>query len=110
MRFGAEMKVWRDGVFKELNQQIATEKQCHGADDGFGRSLTAKVFRPNANCLGNDLQEDRGQHKAGAKCHEVLQEAFAKAVRARLDEHKSAHQVCGCGQQAKEKKSDKSPG
>jgi len=31
-------------------------------------------------------------------------------MRARFDEHKSAHKVCGRGQQAKEKKSDKSPG
>ena len=72
MSFGAEVKMWRDGVFKELNQQIAAEEQCHGADDGFGRSLTAKVFSPNADRLGNDLEEDRGQHKTCAERDQVF--------------------------------------
>src|SRR6185295_17598912 len=105
MGFRSEVKVWSDGVFKELNEQVSGKEQCHGADNCFRRSPAGEIRSPNANRLGQYLEIDRSQHKARAESDQILQKAFAKAVRARLDKQKSADKVCGCGQQAKEEKS-----
>src|SRR6185503_12790452 len=110
MGFRSEVKVWSDGVFKELNEQVSGQKQCHGADNCFRRSPAGEIRSPNANRFRQYLKKNCSQHKARAECDQILQKAFAKAVRARLDKQKSADKVRGCGQQAKDEKSDKSPG
>ena len=106
MSFGAEVKVWRDRVFEQLNNQITAEEQRHGPDDRLRGGLTAEIFSPDANRFGYDLEEDSGEHEARTERYQILKKTLAKAVRPRLDEHKTADKVCGSGQQAKEKKGD----
>src|SRR6266851_10223387 len=110
MSFGSEVKVRSDGVFEKLNEQIAGQEKRHGANDGFGSGPTAKIQSPNAEGLRHYLQEDGSKHEPGAECYQILQKALAKAVCARLYEHKSADKVCGCRQHAKEQERDKASG
>src|SRR6266446_3594821 len=110
MSFRAEVKVRSDRVFEQLNEQVAGQEKRHRSNDGFRCCLATKIRSPNANGLRQYLKENSSQHKAGAEGYQILQKALAEAVRPRLDKDKSADKVCGCRQQAKEEKSDKSAG
>ena len=97
MSFRTEVKMGSDGVFEELNEQIAAEEQCHCTDDRFGRGPAAQIRSPNANSLRKYLQEDGCHHEAGAERNQVLKKALATAMRPPLDEQKAANKISECG-------------
>src|SRR5687767_2860576 len=110
MRFSTEVEVWSNRVFKQLYDQVAGQQQRHRSHDCFSCASAIKSLSPDAHAFGNDFDEDRCQHEAGAQRHQVFQEAFTEAMRARSDEHKASEQICAHCEQTKNEKADKSSG
>jgi hypothetical protein len=97
MSFSAKMKVRRDSVLDELNEQVAGQKQRHCAEDGVGSRIALPGARPNADAFRENLDEDGGQHESCAECDEVFQKSLTQTVRAGLYEHQPAENVgAGC--------------
>ena len=81
MSFGAEVKVRRERVLEQLDQQIAGEQQRHRSQHGFRSGVAPRASAsPDADGLGKDLDKDCREHEAGAESHEVFEEPLAQPV------------------------------
>ena len=72
--FGAKVKVWRNSVLEQLDQEIAAQEQGHRSNYGFRGDISGSTRSPHADCFGQYLDEDCRQHEAGSERNQVLEE------------------------------------
>jgi hypothetical protein len=72
-------------MFEELNNEITSKQEGHGADNCLRGAFAAAVFGPKADSLGKDLDKNGGQHETRAECDEILKQALAESVNTGFD-------------------------
>jgi hypothetical protein len=93
MCLGAEMKVRRDRVLKELYQEVTAKQQSHRANDRMSRTDTLVACCPDSDRFREYFNEDCCQHESGAKSYEILEEALSESVRAPFDQQQPTYQI-----------------
>jgi hypothetical protein len=87
VRFFAEVKMGRDGVFEKMNEEVADQDEEQG------------VFAGEVNGFWNDLDEGHAEHVTRAQREEILQ----VLARPFASNHEiAAENVASGGDQAKE--------
>src|SRR6476646_5566677 len=104
MCFGPEVEMWRQGVFEELNGEIAAQQKGHCAHNSAGGSFTMKRSGPNSDSFRQNFDEDRGQHKARTERNQVFEEAFAQSMSAGLNENNASDDISAGSKQAEQQK------
>ncbi|HEX8721065.1 MAG TPA: hypothetical protein VF736_10575 [Pyrinomonadaceae bacterium] len=105
MRLLSEVKMWRDGVFKKMDEQVSRQQERHRAQNALPRlPAFGTAFRPQSDHFRDDFDENRRQHEARAERHEIRQEVTAPLKSAGAGQQKPAPYVGQRHEAAEEEK------